>query len=113
MNLRNLYISQGEVLVSPTFSKSCLALTLCSLYSAHASAQTQPLELDNMVVTASGFSQQIKDAPASISVITREQIENKSYRDVTDALRDVPGVVVTVAPAPATSAFAAWPPSTP
>ncbi|MCE6982643.1 ligand-gated channel protein, partial [Pseudomonas frederiksbergensis] len=34
-------------------------------------------------------------APASISAITREQIENKSYRDVTDALRDVPGVVVT------------------
>lgn len=95
MNLRNLYISQGEVLVSPTFSKSCLALTLCSLYTAQATAQNQPLELDNMVVTASGFSQQIKDAPASISVITREQIENKSYRDVTDALRDVPGVVVT------------------
>ncbi|ATR84713.1 ligand-gated channel protein [Pseudomonas defluvii] len=81
--------------MSPSFTKSCLALALCSLYTAQASAQSQPLELDNMVVTASGFSQQIKDAPASISVISREQIENKSYRDVTDALRDVPGVVVT------------------
>jgi len=76
--------------VSPLFVRSCLALTIGSLYAAQASAESQPLELDNMVVTASGFSQQIKDAPASISVITREQIENKSYRDVTDALRDVP-----------------------
>lgn len=82
--------------MSPLFTRSCLAITLCSLYSAQASAEGQkPMELDNVVVTASGFSQQIKDAPASISVITREQIENKSYRDVTDALKDVPGVVVT------------------
>ncbi|PSS56526.1 ligand-gated channel protein [Pseudomonas sp. BBP2017] len=82
--------------MSPLFTRSCLAITLCSLYCAQASADgQQPMELDNVVVTASGFSQQIKDAPASISVITREQIENKSYRDVTDALKDVPGVVVT------------------
>lgn len=48
-----------------------------------------------MVVTASGFQQRIQDSAASISVVTREQIENKAYRDVTDALKDVPGVVIT------------------
>ncbi len=48
-----------------------------------------------MVTTASGFQQKIEDAPASISVVTREQLENKAYRDVTDALKDVPGVLVT------------------
>ena len=33
---------------------------------------------DTMVVTASGFSQQIKEAPATISVITPEEISKKS-----------------------------------
>lgn len=37
----------------------------------------------------------IQDSAASISVIPRQQIEDKAYRDVTDALKDVPGVVVT------------------
>lgn len=52
-------------------------------------------QLQNIVVTASGFEQLVEDAPASISVIPREELEKKAYRDVTDALRDVPGVVVT------------------
>lgn len=51
--------------------------------------------LDNVVVTASGFAQAVQDAPASISVITREQLDSKFYRDVHDALQDAPGVIVT------------------
>ncbi|MTC59288.1 ligand-gated channel protein [Providencia rustigianii] len=47
------------------------------------------------VTTAAGYQQKIEDAPASISVVTREQLENKAYRDVTDALKDLPGVQVT------------------
>nr|WP_314263841.1 ligand-gated channel protein [uncultured Moellerella sp.] len=47
------------------------------------------------VTTASGYQQKIEDAAASISVVTREQLETKAYRDVTDALKDVPGVLVT------------------
>ncbi|MEE2797996.1 MAG: TonB-dependent receptor [Pseudomonadota bacterium] len=47
------------------------------------------------VVTAAGYEQNIADAPASISVITREQLEKQSYSDVTDAVRNVPGVFVT------------------
>lgn len=50
---------------------------------------------ETMVVTASGFEQSQADAAASISVITREDLEKKYYRDVTDALRDVPGVTIT------------------
>ena len=52
-------------------------------------------EEQSMVVSATGFAQKIQDAPASISVITKQQIADKAYRDVTDALKDVPGVVVT------------------
>ena len=34
--------------------------------------------MDTVVVTASGFEQQIQDAPASISVITRQDLERSS-----------------------------------
>ncbi len=48
-----------------------------------------------IVVTASTRAQEVKDAPASISVITRDDIERLPYREVTDALLEVPGVTVT------------------
>ncbi|HGM5490142.1 TPA: ligand-gated channel protein [Serratia fonticola] len=67
------------------------ALILASLASGSALAQPA----DTMVVTASGFQQRIQDSPATISVIPRQQLETRAYRDVTDALKDVPGVVVT------------------
>lgn len=50
---------------------------------------------ETMVVTASGFEQTIKDAPASISVITKDDLAKKPFRDLTDALADIPGVNVT------------------
>ncbi|WP_043526952.1 ligand-gated channel protein [Litchfieldella xinjiangensis] len=65
-----------------------------ALVASVAQAQ-QDQQLSNIVVTASGYEQQAKNAPASISVISREQLEERYYRDVTDALRDVPGVIVT------------------
>lgn len=51
--------------------------------------------LDTVVITASGFEQTVADAPASITVVPRAELEKRAYKDVTDALRDVPGVVVT------------------
>lgn len=51
-------------------------------------------DMDTLVVTASGFEQQVKDAPASISVLTAETIKKKPYRDVTSAIADIPGVDV-------------------
>lgn len=50
---------------------------------------------DVMVITASGFEQEVQSAPASISVITNKELENKPYRDVTDVLKDIPGVTVS------------------
>ncbi|MEE2749069.1 MAG: TonB-dependent receptor plug domain-containing protein, partial [Pseudomonadota bacterium] len=60
-----------------------------------ATAPEKALTLDKVVVTASGFEQELVDAPASISVITREDIESRYYSDVTDALRNIPGVTIT------------------
>ena len=36
----------------------------------------------------------MSQAPASVSVIVRKQLAQRAYKDITDALRDVPGVTV-------------------
>ena len=51
--------------------------------------------LDEAVVTASGFSQEIKEAPATINVITKKDLERKPYRDVAEAISDIPGVDIS------------------
>ncbi|MDA0696008.1 MAG: ligand-gated channel protein [Proteobacteria bacterium] len=79
--------------------QSLLAISVLGNMIAIANAndiQTNEVtQLEKIVITASGFEQDIKKAAASISVLTQEEINKKAYRDVTDALKDVPGVVVT------------------
>ncbi len=76
-----------------------LRLLACCLGAALAvpawAGETDPSDLKGMVVTATGFEQVIEDAPASISVITREDLETQPFHDLTDALRHVEGVSVT------------------
>ncbi|CAB3879995.1 ligand-gated channel protein [Achromobacter piechaudii] len=87
----------GRVLTSRTQLAAALCAAGLGMGPAAAWAQgaNEAKTLDTVVVTASGFEQQIQDAPASISVITREDLDKKFYRDVNDALIDVPGVIVT------------------
>lgn len=56
---------------------------------------TPTIDLSRIVVTAGGFAQDVKDAPASISVVTKQELERAPFRDVTDAIADIPGVVIT------------------
>lgn len=49
---------------------------------------------DDIVVTASGFEQKIVEAPASISVIGREALQEKRFGSLAEALADVEGVDV-------------------
>ncbi len=51
--------------------------------------------LGTVVVTAAGFEQEVTQAPASITVIPREKLEQGAYSNLHDALRDVPGVIMT------------------
>ncbi|MFC3607827.1 TonB-dependent receptor domain-containing protein [Stutzerimonas tarimensis] len=66
-------------------------LFTCSL---GALAQSDTLSLDTIVVTAAGFEQKITDAPASISVVTEEDLRRKPYVTLIDAIRDLEGVDV-------------------
>ncbi len=50
-------------------------------------------ELMNVkVITASGYLQKTSDAPATIQVITAKQISERGYEELSDALRDIPGI---------------------
>ncbi|HWK48914.1 MAG TPA: TonB-dependent receptor, partial [Steroidobacter sp.] len=45
--------------------------------------------------SAAGFEQIISDAPASISVISKEMLEERPFTDFTDIIREVPGAAIT------------------
>jgi outer membrane receptor for ferrienterochelin and colicin len=47
-----------------------------------------------MVVTATGFSQERREAPATISVLDEKALNTRSNQNVTEALREMPGVLV-------------------
>ena len=49
-----------------------------------------------IVVTASGYEQKITEAPASISVVTEEDLRQRPYLTLIDAVRDIEGVDVGV-----------------
>lgn len=70
-----------------------LALAIgLALAADTAMAQTQ--DMGTVVVTAAGFEQKLTDAPASISVITREDLTRRPYMTLLDAVRDLEGVDV-------------------
>lgn len=51
-------------------------------------------KLDGVVVSASGFSQQIKEAPASISVLSGDELTKDSFTSLHSIAQKVPGVNV-------------------
>ena len=81
-----------------------LALLPCLLSLAVSSAwaegdpNTGDATMSTVVVTASGSAIDIKDAPASISVITREEIERQPVYDLNTLLRRIPGVTGGTSP---------------
>ncbi|SUX88675.1 Colicin I receptor precursor [Chromobacterium violaceum] len=77
-------------LARPAFRLAMLSAAVGALYlpAAHAAEAVLP----SVVVTATGYEQKIKEAPASISVITREELEKKPFTNLADAIQDLEGV---------------------
>lgn len=74
------------------FTPTSLALAV-SVFSSQTLAQ-DTVELAPLVVSASGIEQKITDAPASITVITKNELDKKPYVTLLDAVREVEGVDV-------------------
>ncbi len=76
-------------------SVSVFALTLLSArLLAQEHLADSPIRLDALVVTASGFTQAIDNAPASISLIGREELLEKRVNSLAEAISEVEGVDV-------------------
>ncbi len=72
----------------------CMAICAPALAASAEDKDKNAVTLDAVVVTATGFEQKITEAPASISVITREELATRPYLTLIDAVRDLEGVDV-------------------
>lgn len=57
-------------------------------------AALQGFNLEQIVVTANRMEKKLVDTGANVSVVTAEEFEKKNYQTVTEALENVPGVLV-------------------
>ncbi len=72
-----------------------ICLSVCVANSLYAvEKENNETKLDGVVVSASGFSQQIKEAPASISVISGDELTKDSFTSLHSIAQKVPGVNV-------------------
>ncbi|WP_410471334.1 TonB-dependent receptor domain-containing protein, partial [Klebsiella grimontii] len=70
-----------------------MALAL-NLPAAAFAADGASVNEEQMVVTASGFSQERREAPATISVLDEKALNTRSNQNISEALREMPGVLV-------------------
>ena len=81
-------------------TRSTLALAIVGAMSSFAMAsetveiakEKEATQLQTIVVTASGQAVDVKSAPASISIITAEEIQKQPVSSLADVLKRVPGV---------------------
>src|SRR5690606_4692559 len=74
--------------------KSSLALAICPPLALAQQGEGTALELAPLVVTAAGFEQSVREAPASITVISQENLQQKQFSNIAEALDDIEGVDV-------------------
>lgn len=55
-------------------------------------SEARVLDLDSTVITATSTERSLKDTPASVTVITREDLATRPVQDLVDALRGTPGL---------------------
>lgn len=82
--------------------QTTLSLAILATLTAHTHAEEtttniqeseqEAVQLKSIVVTASGSQVNVKDAPASISVISREDIQRQPFSSLSEVLSDLPGV---------------------
>ena len=81
------------------FVVSCMALAVPALAQEPPPAPQNPDEPvpyeEQVVVTASKTEQELVNAPASVSVVAEEMIQNSPATNIGDLLRSVPGINVT------------------
>src|SRR5690606_34073386 len=95
ISLTKALVGRGRAHFCPPFSTRLLAAFI-ALVGQGAYAQNDDgqgtSQLPKVVVSAAGYEQKIADAPASISVVTAEELAKRPYTTLLDAVRDLEGV---------------------
>src|SRR5258708_38373555 len=82
-----------QAAVCAVASLSCVAL----MAQPVTPAEDLPLDalLNTRISTAAKYEQRVTDVPASVTVITAEEIARNGWQTLADALASVPGVSLT------------------
>ena len=88
-------IRRSLLAASVLSSMSAIANTEINQDGAISNKPTEQVKLETIVVTATGYEQDVSKAPASMTVISREELDKREYNDITDVLRNTPGVVIS------------------
>jgi vitamin B12 transporter len=68
---------------------ACFFLTPLFVF---AQSTPQPKVTDEIVVTASAVPESVASTPASVTVVTKKEMDEQNARDIADVLREVPGL---------------------
>jgi vitamin B12 transporter len=79
---------------SPDVWPVALLVLLASLGICSAQDAVTPLETGELVISATRLPTLAEEVPASVSVVTAQDFENRQVERVADALRSLPGVAV-------------------
>lgn len=62
--------------------------------AAVASLHAETIQLGRSVVSATGFEQDLRDAPASVSMVEGDELSTRPVRDLAEAVSQLPGVSI-------------------
>src|SRR5260370_18831976 len=98
--------SLGKGIAKVTQTQPQLAATNASASAAKGSPSARPGKLPHMViiVTATRIAQPLGEIGETASVLESPQIQSQQIHNVTDALREIPGLNVTQSGSPGTIA---------
>ncbi len=76
-----------------TMYEFCLVvgLVISSIFGLFRVGSAQEVELEEIVVTATKREKRLKEVPASVSVVTRKEIEDQKIQNVDEALKTTVG----------------------
>lgn len=76
-------------------SIALLGITTSTVYANNNAEVNSAQQLATIVVSAAGYEQKLKDAPASITVITEKDLKDKRINSIADTLVDIEGVDIS------------------
>ena len=88
------------------FAAASTAALLATVAHAADTAPADAVEVDKVTVTATRSEKSVIKVPATVTVISSDEIEDGLVKDIKDLVRDEPGVSVRTAPARFTAAGA-------